>query len=334
MTMYVVLVVYSLLALASSLAGGYLPMMMHLTHARAQMMMTFVAGLMLGVALFVMLPHAAMATDDLDTAIFWMTIGLLFMFFLLRTFHFHQHGPQATTPETDQIDGCGHDHDHDHDHDHGHAHSHDHSHDHSHGHSHGSGGHRWSWAGVGFGLALHTLLDGVALGASVRADFGHSHTILPGFATLLAIVLHKPLDAMAISTLMAAGGWKSGPRQLVNGLFGLMCPLGVALFLFSLGRFASHENLIIGCVLAFSAGLFLCISLGDLLPEIQFHSHDRIKLSLLLVLGVTAAYLTALLDRQSHSHSHSHSAVHGVESDSPGHSHEHDHKHGESGHSH
>ena len=38
--------------------------------------------------------------------------------------------------------------------------------------------------------------------------------------------------------------------------------------------------------LAFSAGTFLCIALSDLLPELQFHEHDRVKLSLALLAGV------------------------------------------------
>ena len=48
--------------------------------------------------------------------------------------------------------------------------------------------------------------------------------------------------------------------------------------------------MILGCALGFSAGVFLCISLGDLLPELQFHRHDRGKLSIALLLGVVLAY--------------------------------------------
>ena len=40
--------------------------------------------------------------------------------------------------------------------------------------------------------------------------------------------------------------------------------------------------------LAFSAGTFLCIALSDLLPELQFHAHDRWKLSAALLAGVGA----------------------------------------------
>jgi zinc and cadmium transporter len=47
--------------------------------------------------------------------------------------------------------------------------------------------------------------------------------------------------------------------------------------------------------LAFSAGTFLCIALSDLLPELQFHSHDRLKLSVALLAGVVLMAVTANL---------------------------------------
>ena len=49
----------------------------------------------------------------------------------------------------------------------------------------------------------------------------------------MAIALHKPLDAVSITSLMLKGGWTAGWRHAVNGGFALMCPLGA--FLFVLG---------------------------------------------------------------------------------------------------
>jgi len=47
---------------------------------------------------------------------------------------------------------------------------------------------------------------------------------------------------------------------------------------------------VVGSALAFSAGVFLCISLGDLLPEVHFHSHDRFKLTFSFLVGIGLAY--------------------------------------------
>jgi zinc and cadmium transporter len=109
---------------------------------------------------------------------------------------------------------------------------------------------------------------------------------LAGLSTFLAVLLHKPLDAFSITTLMAAGGWPKRPQFLVNAFFALMCPAGAAAFYLGF----AGQSAVLGAALAFSAGVFLCISLGDLLPEVQFHAHDPVKLSIALLAGVSLAY--------------------------------------------
>src|ERR1035437_7953083 len=52
------LAIYCLLVLLASLAGGWVLLAMHLTHARLQTAVSFVAGLMLGMALLHFIPHA------------------------------------------------------------------------------------------------------------------------------------------------------------------------------------------------------------------------------------------------------------------------------------
>ena len=48
--------------------------------------------------------------------------------------------------------------------------------------------------------------------------------------------------------------------------------------------------------LAFAAGAFISIALGDLLPEVQFHSHHRLRLTLLFLLGVALAFALGWLE--------------------------------------
>ena len=85
----VILTIYCLLIVASSLFGGFLPSLMRLTHTRLQMMMSCVGGLMLGIGIFHLLPHAVNEQVSLDRALWWMMGGLLTTFFLIRIFHFH-----------------------------------------------------------------------------------------------------------------------------------------------------------------------------------------------------------------------------------------------------
>lgn len=314
-----ILLVYCVLVIAASILGGSLPTWMRLTHGRMQMIISFVAGLMLGVGLWHMLPHSVVELGSLDRALWWMMIGLLGMFFLIRLFHFHQH----------EFEG-----DSEHAHDGHEDHAHDHGHEHHHHHEHDpvevlrSGG-RLSWIGIAVGLSLHTVIDGIALGAAVHAEAGESTSILLGFGTFLAIVLHKPLDALSITSLMSVGGWSPRAQHIVNVIFALICPAGALAFMFSVGSFdGSQQHAVVGCALAFSAGVFLCISLTDLLPELQFHSHDRIKLSLSLLLGVALAGAIGLVEGE---HLHDHGA-HGVEhhhheeAETGEHQHSHDHE--------
>ncbi|MFN0199711.1 MAG: ZIP family metal transporter [Planctomycetaceae bacterium] len=302
--LYVLLGIYCLLIVAASLTGGWLPSLIHLTHTRIQILMSLVGGLMLGIGVFHMFPHALieLGPHQIDRAAWWMMCGLVVMFFLLRTFHFHQH--DHGTP-----DNCGHDHCHDHD--------------------HGDGGpavlpimteksksagwqsssadvHHLSWLGVFTGLAIHTLIDGMALGASMRSEAHHlTGNWLIGLGTFLAILLHKPLDAVSITSLMAAGRWSRSARTVVNATFSLMCPIGAVLFVIGIDRLSIAESHVIGCALAFSAGVFLCIALSDLLPEMEFHSHNRLQLSAALLLGLAIAYGIRYLEPE-HVHHHAH----------------------------
>lgn len=283
MTPLFLLSIYSIIIVAASLLGGWLPSRVKVTHTGTQVMMSFVAGLMLGIALYHLLPHAVFTLEEeggVDTAVWWMMIGLLSMFVLLRAFHFHQHGPLE----------------------HG-----DHHHEHP-----ATAANPSSWVGIALGLALHTLMDGVALGAALQAGVMSSAPFgLLGLGVFVAIVLHKPLDAMSITTLMAAGGWNESWRMRVNFAFSLMCPLGALLFFSGADLLPVDKNLLVGAALAFSAGVFVCISMSDLLPEIQFHSHDRTKLTLSLLMGIAMAFAIGFLEPAHDAHkSYDHSAVH------------------------
>ena len=60
------LLIYCVLVIVASLIGGWLPLMIRLTHARMQVLISLVAGVMLGVGIFHMLPHAAVELDSIE----------------------------------------------------------------------------------------------------------------------------------------------------------------------------------------------------------------------------------------------------------------------------
>jgi zinc and cadmium transporter len=305
----VLLAYYCALILVASIVGGMMPVWFQLTHRWMQISVSFVSGVMLGIGVLHMLPHAitdataaanaiAAATpagaeiattpgaiasptaEAVQSITAWLLAGMLLMFFIERFFSFHHHDVPGDAEDEHA--------------DHDHA-----QHDHAHDHGHSTSNRNLSWSGAAAGLALHSVLNGVALAAAVQ--HGSHGSLLAGFGTFLVIVLHKPFDAMTISMLMGHGGSSQTWRNAVNGLFSLCIPAGVLLFYFGLMSDSNNPNSAaqqwwIACALAFSAGTFLCISLSDLLPELQFHSHDRLKLSIALILGLAVAHFASKME--------------------------------------
>jgi zinc and cadmium transporter len=268
MSPLLLLAIYCLLIIAASLAGGRLSSLLRMTHLRTQLLMSGVSGLMLGIALLHLLPHGAEVLGSSATAGGGALIGLIVMFLLVRLFHTHEHGVPVTENgddvEADHSDACDH-------------------------HHHDKQARGLSWAGLFVGLLLHTLLDGVALASSVMVDAEHGSWLgLAGLGTFLAVALHKPLDAFAITSVMNKQNWSTSAQNAANFAFSLACPMGAIAFYFGATALADGSALL-GWGLAISAGLFIGIALADLLPEVAFHDHDRGKLTAALLLGVAVA---------------------------------------------
>ncbi len=317
-----VLVLGCSLVIVASLAGGWLPLLIQLTHERMQLAVSFVAGAMLGVGLLHLLPHSVAELGSVDRAVLWALAGFLAMFFVERFFAFHHHDVPVGHAHTD-CDGSGRDHDHDH------AHSHAHSHAHPHAPEPAAElpVHVMSWGGAAIGMTLHSLADGVALAASIDAEWIAGGGLTSGLAAFLVIFLHKPFDSLTIGTLMAAGGRSRRSRHLVNLLFALMIPVGALLFHVGFSQFSDGGRELLGCALAFSAGTFICIASSDLLPELQFHSHDRIKLSAALLAGLAVSWVIGYFEHAGHGHDHGHGATHEHSAHDHAHDHVHEHDH-------
>jgi zinc and cadmium transporter len=276
-----------------------------------QISISFVAGVVLGIGLLHLVPHGFYQWTDVDPAraidrsVWWLLIGFLATFFLQRLFHFHTHETSDTlfgesAVRLDHRHGaCEHT-------DAGDAHLHPHAPDES---SHGAHAvhpgdhvHHFTWGGVFFGLTVHSLVDGVALAAAIAADWDHSDALLAGFGYFLAVLLHKPFDSLSITSLMVASGWSAGWRNAVNLAYACVVPVGVMTFYSGLAQAGDAAAAILGGTLCFAAGACLCIASSDLLPELQFHSHDRLKLSVALAAGLLLAWLLVYIENQGHDH--------------------------------
>ena len=271
----ILLILYCALAFLAAFGGGKLPSLIKLTPTRLQVAVSFVAGFMLGVALLGLLPHAIHEIGAPQTGTAWLLAGFLVMFLVQRFLPFHHHdvGDEHTESTPTPCPSLAE-----------------------------QSARHLTWLGVALGLSLHSIFDGLALAAGVAAD-AHGHGAVLGAGTALMVILHKPFAALAITTLMAASAATPAWQRKVNLAFASVTPLGALLFYLGAAPWAYRHPLWLGYALAFCAGTFLCIAGEDLLPELQFHSHDRIKLSLALLAGLAIAVGVV---RLGHAHAPSH----------------------------
>jgi zinc and cadmium transporter len=273
------IIVFCFAIALASLAGGCLPLSKRVGHVGLQVYLSFSAGAMLGAAFFHMLPESAeLAGRNFGL---WTAVGVIGLYMIERFLSPHSHDTSDETLAARE-------------------------HPHAEGHSHCQHGVQAGpaapavagWSAVG-GLTIHTLLGGVALGSAVLAADSPQGL---GLAVFLATILHKPADALTISTLLVKGGVSKKRTFLVQCFFALLIPIGVLLFYFGQNLITGRvDNAFTGCVLAFSSGTFLCIALSDLLPEVQFHSHDRSKLFMAVLAGAGLMWATAAFE-PSHAH--------------------------------
>ena len=255
-----VLAVHCVVIAIFSIVGGQSSHLFVLKHAKIQMLMSFIAGFIISIAINHLLPHSfeLLLGDNLGEVSVWVLLGVVAMVLLLRIFHFQQYEFSEEEKMESHLE-----------------HKSERKSDTS------SGPCFTSLVGVVIGLGFHAILEGITLGTAIQLGINEGKGVLAGFGFFLAILLHKPIDAYSIIGMMRSCGYSKTSCHVVNILFAICCPL-VALLTFWGVRGLSFESFdpIMGRVMAFATGAFICISLSDLLPEIQKHRHDSIKLAL------------------------------------------------------
>lgn len=149
--------------------------------------------------------------------------------------------------------------------------------------THTEGGH---WTGILalVGLSLHSLMDGMALGAALRSQSNLGPMVFMG------ILLHRIPEGATISSIFLVRGYGRRGAILAAGALTLASLLG------------SAGQLVLpipnGPVLALTAGLGLYVASSDLLPEVQKES--GLKSTLALLAGVALMLLTHELAPHRH----------------------------------
>jgi len=286
---------YALAVALLSLVGAAIPLRFRPSHAQLQLYLSLAAGALLGAAMFHLLPEAA---EHIGGGFALpATLGVVVVFLLQRYLAPHSHELSADPPEPGPAV------EHAHEATHGHRAAHDHHAGHKHHaepaeagtttqerlHAHGP---FLSGMVAILALSIHSLFDGIAVGAVTSGDVPRNDALM--MAVLLSVIIHKPLDGLSVSVLLLHAGVRTSKLWLIQASYALLVPAGALAFHVTSGAVA-ESGTIVGYCLAFSAGTFLAVALTDLLPELQFHHHDRHKLSAALLVGLLVMWATSLL---------------------------------------
>ncbi len=137
------------------------------------------------------------------------------------------------------------------------------------------------------GIGFHSILDGVAIGAGNMLNIS--------MVILLAVTIHKFPAALALSSILVKGGEYSRKKILTSMfIFALATPIGA---LVSMNVMNGLDNTdIIGFALGISAGTFLYISIGDLLPTVHEEDDNKNLNLVLLFVGILVMFLSTALE--------------------------------------
>lgn len=164
-----------------------------------------------------------------------------------------------------------------------HEEHHDHAADHGHDHLNHPAG---SAKSVVIGLSLHSIMDGIALGAAYSLG-----EIALSLQFALVILMHKFPAAFSLSAY-SLHERNNRNRSLIDLLlFAITTPVAM---LVAASFFDSIEESVVGLMLLFSAGSFIYVATVDVLPDIHIQEKSRETLWLVLI-GISLMILMSVL---------------------------------------
>jgi zinc transporter ZupT len=135
------------------------------------------------------------------------------------------------------------------------------------------------------GLSIHSCFDGLSLATAflIGEDIG--------IVVLIALCLHKAVAVFSLSSMFLLAGNRR--RSMIYlGVFCVITPLAALISYFILGEVESD---IAGLAFAFSAGVFMFVTMLHMIPE-AFHRKDLdIRSLALLIAGLAAVVVIAVL---------------------------------------
>lgn len=253
------------MATGFTMAGGSLPLLRkELPHRHLTWLVAFSAGIILSAGLLSMLGEALELLKG-GMALLWAGIGFLVLYLLERITIIHTCHDEECEWEAGTV---------------------------SH---HPAEMSPTAAAGVAlWGIGFHGMIDGFALAISTE-----SHNAALTLMVAIGVLLHSFPTGMSLAALMLFGGIPKANAWRILALISSMAIVGAAVGLqlhnpWLLGLFGATgmhpPDAVLGGALAFSAGNFIYIATGDLLPEAHRNRTDYgVPLSVVAGFGVNIA---------------------------------------------
>lgn len=163
-----------------------------------------------------------------------------------------------------------------------HEEHHDHAVDHGHDHVNHPVGKAHN---VVIGLSLHSIMDGLALGAA----FALGEIVLSAQLALV-VLMHKFPAAFSLSAYSLHERNDKRRSMIDLFLFAITTPIAMIL---AVQLFSSLDEAVVGLLLLFSAGSFIYVATVDVLPDIHIQGGNRETLWLVLT-GIAVMVLISV----------------------------------------
>lgn len=138
------------------------------------------------------------------------------------------------------------------------------------------------------GLSIHSLIAGIGL--AVSANFDIIEELL-----FYSIIAHKTTAAFSLVTLFLLARQPIKRILVYLSIFSLMTPLGAVV----LGSFMRlGEGIALDAMLGLTAGTFLYVAVGELLPEVFHTKANRGRKLILMVLGILLVVVIGMLGHE------------------------------------
>ncbi len=251
---------YSLLLLAVSMAGAFVPRVRKLTDQQAHLLMSLSAGIFLGLLLFLLIPEAVHESEeggwDIHEIMYALAAGFVAIMLVEVAMKHRTKGGCS-------CEGCR---------------------DHR--------SHKITSLSSFIGLAVHAACDGLALAATFLAGED------VGLIATIGMCIHKFVVLFSLSTTLILAEEES--RTAYRRLFAFSLITPVAGILFFLVLNGIDVGGLTGLPLSFAAGTFMYVCVCDILPDAFHRDRQDIKSTALVMLGLILILAFTILFPHTH----------------------------------